>query len=129
MLSLLFCCSLLIEIMNPFLEILQEALRNKVILLMLGISTGVATDESLPFLAKSLNPKVSEGRVLINSARKERVALQSLKDSINRLDIYSNEEIVNRKLDEEVNRSVDTFTDVQLDSILAGYKHTPFTKK
>jgi len=117
--------------MNPFITIIQEALRQKMILLMLGAATGVATDESLPFLANALTPKGKEtvGKALINSARKDRVALERALDSINQVTNICPQETTNRKSNEEVNRNVDTLADVQLDSILTNYKYAPFTKR
>jgi len=118
--------------MNPLLQILKLALREKVVILMLGMAAGVETDTSLPFLAKVLHPngRETEGKKIIISARKERVALQILSDSINELDtIYSKHQHITKILDEKVNSNIDTATDVQLDSILARYKYIPFTKE
>src|SRR6187402_3640148 len=118
--------------MNPLLHILKLALKEKVIILMLGMAAGIETDESLPFLAKIVHPngRETEGKRIIIIARKERVALQTLSDSINNLDtIYSKHQPITKILDEKVNINIDTATDIQLDSILAGYKYIPFTKE
>jgi hypothetical protein len=115
--------------MNPFLILIKELLRNKIILLSIGAATGVSVDSSLPFLAKVIHPnRLSESRVIINSARKERVALEAIKDSINKLDTINTEETANRELYEEVNRSISILTDVQLDSLLTKYRDTVSTK-
>ena len=90
---------------------------------MIVTTTGVPVNNSLPFLAKVIHPnRLSEGRVLINSARKDRVALEAIKDSISRLDTIYTGENANNKSDEEVNRYVDTLTNVQLDSLLTRYR-------
>ena len=99
---------------------------------MLGMAAGVETDASLPFLAKVIHPngRETEGKRIIILARKDRDMLQTLSDSINNLDtIYSKHQPLTKILDEKVNINIDTATDIQLDSILAGYKYIPFTEE
>ena len=115
--------------MNPFLHVLKLALRQKAIILMLGIATGIETDESLPFLAKVIHPngRETEGKRIIIRARKERDALQILTDSINEL--TTKHQPITKILDEKVNSNADTATDVQLDSILTNFRYIPLAEK
>ena len=115
--------------MNPLLQILKLALREKAIILMLGMAAGVETDASLPFLAKVIHPngRETEGKRIIILARKDRDMLQTISDSINKL--TTKHQPLTKIIDEKVNSNIDTATDIQLDSILAGYKYIPFTEE
>ena len=114
--------------MNPFLQILKLALREKAIILMIGVATGIETDESLPFLAKVIHPngRETEGKRIIIRARKDRDVLQTLSDSINEL---TKHQPITKILDEKVNSNADTATNVQLDSILTNFKYIPFAEE
>jgi hypothetical protein len=116
--------------MNPLMQIFENALKAKAFMFIVGISAGVVIEESLPFLAAMTPKEPTMNQVALTSARKDRDALMPKVDSIIKMvEKHPSKETVYRTINENVDRVTRNTTNAELDSILANWKYTPFTKE